>query len=198
MDGLTIFKETEEYKIYKTNIDGLLIFERPLFKDNRGFYQEFARVPALEDVIGRKINIQQWALSYNNPGVLRGLHAEPQDKVITPMTGHVFIAVADIREDSDTFGKYQSFDVNIEDAYTPRRTFFLSNGLANSFMTLGSDPVEYFYAVTEVYKTSEGKRAIRWNDPDINIKWPQPPKIISDADANVHPFLRDVFPDKFK
>ena len=65
-------------------------------------------------------------------------------------------------------------------------------------MTLGTVPVEYFYAVTEVYKTSEGKRAIRWNDPDINIKWPEEPKIISDADANVHPFLRDVFPDKFK
>ena len=198
MDNLKLIVDSTDYKIYKTKIDGLLVFERPLYKDERGFYQEFARTPAIEEVLGRKLEIKQWSLSYNKPGVLRGLHAEPQDKIITPMTGHVFMAIADIRSKSNTFGEYESFDINLEDTYTPRKTFIVSSGLANSFMTLGSIPVEYFYAVSEVYKTSEGKRAIRWNDPDINIKWPETPKILSDADANVHPFLRDVFPEKFK
>ncbi len=197
-DELKIIVDDPEYKIYGTKIKGLLIFERKLFADNRGFYQEFARTPAIEQVLGRPISIKQWALSYNNPGVLRGIHAEPQDKIVTPVTGKIFIAIADIRPDSETFGQYQSFTFDFTDPYTPKKSIVISNGLGNSFMTLGDQPVEYFYAVSEVYKGSEGKRAVAWNDPDLNIAWPQEPKIISDSDKNSNPTLREMFPDKFK
>ncbi|MCL4415946.1 MAG: dTDP-4-dehydrorhamnose 3,5-epimerase family protein [Actinobacteria bacterium] len=194
---LNIVVDNGEYKISKTKINGLLIFERKLFSDERGYYQEFARTPAIEEILGRPISIKQWALSYSLPGVLRGIHAEPQDKIVTPMTGKLFVAICDLREDSETFGQYQSFNFDLTDPYTPKKSIVISNGLGNSFMTLGNSPVEYFYAVSEVYKGSEGKRSILWNDQDLKINWPEDPKIISEADKN-NPTLRELFPEKFK
>lgn len=195
---ITVIDDNPEYRISKTKIEGLLIFERKLFPDERGYYQELARTPAIEKALGRPIHIKQWAISYNNPGVLRGIHAEPHDKIISPVTGKIFIAICDIRPNSQTFGQYQSFNFDLTDPHTPKKSIVVSNGLGNSFMVLSDSPVLYFYAVTEVYVSSENKRAIRWNDPDLNIKWPTEPKIMSEDDKNSHPFLRDLYPEKFK
>jgi len=49
------------------------------------------------------------------------------------MSGKVFIAIADIRPESPTFGQYQSFNLDLTDPYTPRKTIVISNGLGNSF-----------------------------------------------------------------
>lgn len=188
------------YKISKTEIEGLFVFERRLYGpqegDERGFYQEFARTEALAEVLGYEPNVKQWALSYNYPGALRGLHAEPQDKFITLIRGSIFVAIADIRPESKTFGKTVTFLIDQSNPLKPRRTLIVSKGLANSFMTLGDEPAEYFYAVTDTYKTSEGKRSIRWDDPDLNIEWPEGRKIISKADRE-NPSLRELYPDKF-
>ena len=193
-----VLVDDPDFKIFGTKFDGLLVFERKLFRDDRGFYQEFARTPVIEKVLGRKLEIKQWALSYNNPGVLRGIHAEPQDKFITPVSGKIFIAIADIRLESATFGQYQTFNFDLTDPYTPKKSIVISNGLGNSFLTLGDSPVEYFYAVSETYNPNVQKRAVRWNDPDLKIPWPEEPKIISEDDKHKHPFLRDLFPEKFK
>lgn len=198
---LTVLAENEDpytaYTISETKIKGLLVFERKLYPDNRGSFQELGRTKPFEDVLGRSVDVRQWALSFNHPLVLRGLHAEPQDKMITVWSGVIFVAISDIRPDSETFGQYVTFTFDQRDREKPKKTLFVSNGLANSFMVLGEQDAEYFYAVSEGYTSSEGKRAIRWNDPDINIPWPQEPKILSEDDANKHPFLRDVFPEKF-
>jgi len=197
-DEVKVLVDDPDYKIFGTKLEGLFVFERKLYKDERGFYQEFARTPAIENVLGRKLEIKQWALSYNNPGVLRGIHAEPQDKVLTPMSGKIFIAVVDIRPESSTFGQYQTFNFDLTDPYTPKKSIIISKGLGNSFLTLGDSPVEYFYAVSEIYNPNGTKKAIRWNDPDLKIPWPEQPKIMSEDDKNKHPFLRDLFPEKFK
>jgi dTDP-4-dehydrorhamnose 3,5-epimerase len=198
---LEVVKEVTDpytaYKISKTRISGLFLFERKLYEDERGFYQELGRLEAIEEAVNKKFEIKQWALSYNLPGVLRGLHAEPQDKLITPITGQIFIAIADIRPDSPTFGKYVSFTFDQTNPMKPKKTLIVAEGLANSFLVLGDRPVEYLYAVTDTYQTSEGKKAIRWDDPDLAIKWPETPKIISDADRNDHKTLREMFPEKF-
>ena len=199
MPKLEVVVDRPEYKISKTEIDGLLVFDRPRFPDKRGSYQELSRTDAIAEVLGRPVVIKQTSLSYNLPfGVLRGLHAEPMDKIITVLTGSVFIAIADIRPESETFAQYVTFTLDQTDPETPKKTIVVANGLANSFMTVGTQPVEYLYQVSDTYISSDGKRAVRWNDPDLNIPWPIQPAIISDDDLNKHPFLRDLYPNKFK
>jgi len=189
-----------EYRIWGTEIEGLYLWDRKKYDDDRGSYQELYK-DELERVVGRKIDIHQTSLSRNKPrGVLRGLHGEPMDKLVTPLNGVVFIAVADIRPNSPTFGKYITFTLDQRDDEKNKKSIFVSSGLANSFLTIGDKDGEmfnYLYQTTDAYKTSEGKRSVKWDDPDLNIPWPIEPTIMSRVDAAENKSLRSLFPQKF-
>lgn len=178
--------------VKKTSIPGLLILERPQFADDRGFFKEIFHeneIKAVNDIefIGVQMNH-----SCSKPKVLRGLHAEQWNKIVYPLTGEVFVAIVDIRPDSQTFGKYETFQINDEN----RVALFIPNGLANSLCVLGDKDANYVYLVDKYYDGND-TRAIAWDDPDLNIDWPINDPIISDRDRN-NPKLRDLFPDKFK
>lgn len=177
--------------IKKTSIKGLLILERPTFSDERGFFREIFHKDELEEVLGIKFDGVQMNHSRSNKGVLRGLHAEGWNKIISPVTGSAFLAIVDIRLDSDTFGKYETFTITDE----KRFSLFVPNGMANSICVIGDTPVDYFYLV-DAYYTGGDTRAVAYDDPDLNIPWPIKDPIVSDRDKN-NPKLRDLFPDKF-
>ncbi len=175
-----------------TSIPGLLILERPIYKDDRGFFRELFHKNEIEKVSGVSFDGVQMNHSKSMPGVIRGIHAEKWNKIIYPVTGEVFIVIVDIRPESETFGKLETFTVNDEN----RVGFFVPNGLANSLCMTGTEPVNYIYLV-DAYWDGSDTRAVAWNDPDLNIKWPIDNPIISERDRN-NPKLRELFPEKFK
>lgn len=178
--------------ISKTSISGLLVVERPVYPDERGFFREIFRLQELEEIIREKFNIVQANHSYSLPRVIRALHAENWNKLVYPLTGKVFTAVVDIRPDSETFGKHETFTIDDDS----RKALFIPKGLANSVCVVGETPVNYLYLVDSYYK-GDDTRAIAWDDPDVNINWPIENPIISERDRN-NPRLRDLFPEKFK
>ncbi len=178
--------------IKTTSISGLLILERPIFSDERGFFRELFHKDELEKTAGLKFDGVQMNHSHSVPGVIRGIHAEKWNKIIYPVCGEVFIAIVDIRPDSLTFGKVETFNVNDNN----RIGLFIPNGLANSLCVTGEKPADYIYLVDTYYDGSD-TRAIAWDDPDLNISWPAPNPIISQRDSN-NPKLRELFPEKFK
>ena len=178
--------------IKKTNIEGLFIIERPIFEDERGFFREVFRLNDLEEVIGFKFNIVQSNHALSKPNVIRALHAENWNKLVYPVNGKMFSAVVDIRPDSDTFLKVETF--NFDSDF--KKALFISKGLANSICVNGEKEVDYIYYVDSYYDGSDTK-AIAWDDPDLNITWPVKNPIISQRDRK-NPTLRELFPDKFK
>ena len=178
--------------IKKTSIEGLYIIDRPLFSDNRGFFREVFRLNDLEKAIGFEFKIIQSNHAHSLPGVIRALHAENWNKLVYPINGKIFSAIADIRPDSKTFAKVETFtfDSNF------RKALFIPKGLANSICVNGDVPADYIYYVDSYYDGSD-IRAVVWNDPDLNISWPVKDPIISERDRS-NPTLRDLFPDKFK
>ncbi len=181
----------DENYITKTSIEGLYIVERPIFSDNRGFFREVFRLNDLEKETGIEFKIVQSNHSRSVPGVIRALHAENWNKLIYPLTGKAFSAIVDIRPDSPTFGKYETFEF---DGAKPK-AIFVSKGLANSVCALEDEPVDYLYFV-DAYYDGKDTRAIAWDDPDLNIKWPVKNPTISERDRG-NPRLRDMFPEKF-
>ena len=175
-----------------TPIPGVLKLERPTHKDERGFFREILHLDELEQVLGWQFKPVQWNHSRSKPKVLRGQHAENWNKLIYPVTGEVFASVLDIRPDSETFGKVETFQFD----GTNRFALFIPKGLANSFCVTGDEDVNYLYLVDAYYDGSD-TTAIAWNDPDIKIVWPINDPIISERDKN-NPRLRDLFPEKFK
>jgi len=178
--------------IIKTKIKGLLVIERPAFPDERGFFREIFRLNDLEKELGFKFRVVQANHSYSLPGVIRALHAENWNKLVYCLTGKEFSAIADIRPDSPTFGKVETFELDEE--YP--RALFIPKGLANSVCVAGDKPVHFLYLVDAYYDGSD-TRAVAWNDPDLNIKWPIKNPIISERDKN-NPTLRQLFPEKFR
>lgn len=178
--------------IKETSITGLLILERPILPDDRGFFRELFHKDELEKAAQIKFDGVQMNHSYSLTGVIRGIHAEQWNKIIYPVSGEAFLAIADIRPDSLTFGKVETFTVNDDN----RRGFFIVEGLANSICVIGDKPVDYIYLVDKYYDGLD-TRAIAWDDPDLNIDWPIKNPIISQRDKN-NPRLRDLFPEKFR
>lgn len=183
---------TDENYIIKTSITGLFVVERPIFSDNRGFFREVFRLNDLEKEVGIEFKVIQANHSHSLPNVIRALHAENWNKLIYPLTGKAFSAVVDIRSDSPTFGKYETFEFGGDKP----RAIFVAKGLANSVCVMGDDPVDYIYFVDAYYDGTD-TRAVAWNDPDLNIKWPIINPIISERDRH-NPTLREIFPEKFK
>lgn len=178
--------------IQKTPIDGLYIVGRPIYRDNRGFFREIYQSQELKEFAGVNFNPVQFNHSLSLPKVMRGVHAENWNKLAYPTNGKVFVAIADIRPDSPTFAKVETFIIDDEN----RHGLFVSKGLANSICNMGNDPVNYVYIVDAYYDGTD-TRAIAWDDPDLKIDWPIKDPIISDRDK-ANPKLRGMFPEKFK
>lgn len=181
-----------EHNIKETSIPGLLTIERPIFEDKRGYFKEIFRLDALEKFTGKKFIFKQWNHAYSLPRVIRALHAENWNKVVYPLTGRMFAALVDIREDSKTFGKVETFTF---DEKKPK-ALFIPIGIANSICVIGNKPVHYMYLV-DAYYTGGDTKAVAWDDPDLNIAWPVKNPVISERDKN-NPTLREMFPGKFK
>lgn len=182
----------DQSNIQKTSIPGLLVLTRQTFSDDRGFFREVFHMDELEKEIGFKFEIKQMNHAFSHPKVLRALHAENWNKLVYPVSGTMFAAIADIRPDSPTFGKYETFTFSSDD----RKALFIPKGLANSICVTGDEDVNYIYLV-DAYYDGKDTKAVTWDDPDIAIDWPISDPIISERDRN-NPTLRGMFPEKFK
>ena len=178
--------------IKKTSIPGLLILDRSTFEDERGFFREVFHLDELEKITGEKFNLAQWNHSCSKKGVIRGLHAENWNKIVYRITGEMFTAVVDIRPESPTFRKVETFILDD----TNRIGLFIPKGFANSVCTMGDEDVNYLYLVDSYYDGTD-TTAVSFDDPDLAIDWPIKDPIISERDKN-NPKLRELFPEKFK
>ena len=103
-------------EIIKTSIDGVLIIEPRVFKDERGyFFESFSQREFDEKVtpiLGHSINFVQDNESMSSYGVMRGLHYQrmpyTQSKLVRCVKGAVLDVAVDIRKGSPTFGQHVS------------------------------------------------------------------------------------------
>jgi len=176
----------DEPFIYQTEIKDLLIIKRPHFPDSRGSFQELYRTPDIEKLIGREVKLKQGALAESDPNVLKGIHAEPQDKVIIPLTGKLIAVIVDLRVDSKTFKDYIMVDFDISDEAPTRASLFIPKGCGNSYYVYKkSRRVFYQYAVSETYDPSTREMGVRFDDGQLNISWPENNPILSERDKNM-------------
>ena len=168
-------------EVIKTEIEGVVIIEPRIFKDDRGyFYESFSQREFEEKVC--KTTFVQDSQSKSSYGVLRGLHFQKppycQSKLVRCIKGAVLDVAVDIRKGSPTFGKYVAVELT-EDNH---RQFFVPRGFAHGFAVL-SDEAVFQYKCDNFYnKESEG--AVAWNDPQLAIDWHVPADriVLSDKD----------------
>ncbi|QTA85753.1 dTDP-4-dehydrorhamnose 3,5-epimerase [Desulfonema magnum] len=177
--------------IITTSIEGILVIEPKVFKDNRGFFMETYQQHRYSE-FGINHTFVQDNLSFSARGTLRGLHFQvtrPQAKLVQAITGEIFDVAVDIRPGSPTFGKWTGIHLSEQN----KRQLFIPEGFAHGFCVL-SEIAHFLYKCSDVYQPDD-EGGILWSDPDIGIDWPVKNPVISDKDRK-YPHLSDLLPEQ--
>ena len=177
-------------KIIETAIEGVVIIEPRLFKDERGYFFESFSQREFEEKI-RKISFVQDNESKSSYGVLRGLHFQKppyaQSKLVRVIKGAVLDVAVDIRKGSPTFGKHVAVELTEEN----HLQLFIPRGFAHGFSVLSQEVIFQYKCDNFYAPQSEG--ALAWDDSDLNINWRIPTNqiILSEKDKH-HEKLKDA------
>jgi dTDP-4-dehydrorhamnose 3,5-epimerase len=174
-------------KFLPTTLPGVWLLDLELREDDRGF---LARTYCDNEFAQHRLNTRwpQCNLTLTKKrGGIRGMHFQadpkPEIKLIRCSAGAIFDVLVDVRRDSPTFGKWEGFELTSQN----RRMLYVPAGIAHGFQCL-ADNCEVFYHMSEAYHPDLA-RGVRFNDPQIGIKWPLPVETISDRDRNL-PLLK--------
>ena len=184
------FIKPTHMEVIRTAIDGPVIIEPRIFRDDRGyFFESFSEREFKEKVAD--VHFVQDNESRSCYGVIRGLHFQKppfaQAKLVRVIRGSVLDVAVDIRRGSPTFGQHVAVELT-EDNH---RQFFIPRGFAHGFSVL-SDEVVFQYKCDSFYAPqSEG--AIAWDGPDLAIDWriPADRAILSEKDRR-HQRLKEI------
>ena len=179
-------------KFKRLEIPDVIVIEPIVFEDERGYFFE-----SYQQEVFRKAGIDVDFVQDNQSlsvkaGTIRGLHYQinpkAQAKLVRVITGAVFDVAVDIRKNSPTFKKWVSVILTADN----KRQMFIPKGFAHGICTLTPN-TEILYKIDEFY-SKEHERSIRWNDPDIDVKWPLEDIgeiTLSEKDKNA-PFLKNA------
>ncbi|WP_294559397.1 dTDP-4-dehydrorhamnose 3,5-epimerase [uncultured Bacteroides sp.] len=175
-------------EIIKTNIEGVVIIEPRVFKDDRGyFFESFSQRKFDEKV--RPIKFVQDNESMSSYGVMRGLYFQTmpytQSKLVRCVKGAVLDVAVDIRKGSPTYGQH----IAVELTEKNHRQFFIPRGFAHGFAVL-SETAVFQYKCDNFY-APQHDGGISMLDDLLNIDWriPIDKAILSEKDIK-HPLLK--------
>lgn len=160
--------QVNNFTFHPTGMDGLILIEPAVFKDERGSFMEvwhsghFARAGITAEFV-------QDNESFSKQGVLRGLHFQrqhPQAKLVRVVSGEIYDVAVDLRPESATFQKWYGAVLSREN----RKQLFIPAGFAHGFLVL-SETALVQYKCSALYDPAD-EMGICWDDPKLSIQWP--------------------------
>tara|TARA_B110000444_G_C18554823_1_gene461965 strand:- start:149 stop:682 length:534 start_codon:yes stop_codon:yes gene_type:complete len=173
-------------KVLTNKFKDVLIIEGELHKDKRGYLREIY----LEKLLKKKFKFQ--IVSKSKKNVLRGLHVQtinPQGKYLYVIKGKIFDVIIDLRSKSNTFGQYFSILLSEKNC----KSIYIPEGFAHGFISLDKENIISYNCTN--YRNAESELTLKWNDSDLNIKWPKIKPILSNKDTNglsLNEFIKKV------
>ena len=161
--------------IKSKKIKNLVFLNNTSFKDKRGYFKELLREKDL------KKKFPFLVMSFSRKNVIRGLHLQTknsQGKFISVIKGKIFDVVVDLRKNSKTFGMHISTILSEKNS----KSIFIPPGFAHGFCTLSNENY-VVYSCTK-YREKKYEVGIKYNDKDLNIRWPINKPTISKKDKH--------------
>lgn len=156
------------------------IYTPSVYREYRGeIFTTFHNVnhPVM-DIMPKDVSIHnRFSKSYKN--VLRGLHYDHKTyKLVQALVGEIYLVVLDVRENSPTYGKYESYILSER----TRDQVLVPPGYANGHYAITDCIFHYslFYEGLYVDETKQG--TVKWNDPSYKIEWPSDKPILQERD----------------
>jgi dTDP-4-dehydrorhamnose 3,5-epimerase len=167
--------------IRKTEIDGVLEVEGRFFEDDRGYFTELWSRYIWQNQ-GFTTDFVQDNISLSEKGALRGMHYQihphTMGKLVRCVHGAIFDVAVDLRNGSPHFGKWLGRELRGDSP----RALWIPEGFAHGFLTLEAQSL-VLYKCSGIH-APECERTLAWNCPEVGIKWPEEPRIISEKDAH--------------
>lgn len=179
----------KKFSFNTTTIDGLIKIQSFDAQDERGFFTKDYSKEIFEQN-GYKYDLKEVFYTTSFRGVIRALHFQrtmQQAKLVRCITGKIFDVIVDLRENSKTFGCWESFILSQDN----KEELLIPSGCAHGYLVLEDSIVSYkcnekFYG--------EYDDGIKWNDSKLAIEWPLNligglnNLIISEKDKNLQSF----------
>ena len=175
-------------QVVPTDLPGVVVIEPVVHRDARGFFVEVYHVDRY-----RQLGLPRPFVQDNHSGssarTLRGLHVQlgpPLGKLVRCVRGAIWDVAVDVRRGSPTFGRWVGVPLRAETL----QQLWVPPGFLHGFCVT-EGPAEVEYKCTALWDP-QLEIAVRWNDSELNIAWPETDPLLSPKDA-VAPLLRDVF-----
>lgn len=165
----------------KTFAEDVPVYAPSVYREYRGeifttFHSESH--PVMDLLPKTELSIHgRFSRSYS--GVLRGLHYDSKTwKLVQALVGEIYLVILDVRENSPTYGKWESYIISER----TRQQVLVPPGFANGHFALTDCIFHYnlFYQGEYVDENKQG--VIKWNDPRFNIEWPADKPILQKRD----------------
>jgi dTDP-4-dehydrorhamnose 3,5-epimerase len=171
-----------------TRLEGPLLLQPKIHRDDRGFFIETFRASVLSD-LGVADEWVQDNHSRSGRGIVRGMHYQPgMAKLVRCARGGIVDVLVDLRRGSPTFGEWEAYELDDQNL----RALYCPNGFAHGFCVT-SEVADVVYKCSTYYDPA-AESGISFRDPDIGIEWPDVELIPSERDEQA-PLLKDVAND---
>lgn len=176
-----------------TPISGMWKIHVERTKDRRG---SFGRFFCEKEFESRNLvsSFCQWSSSRTlKRGTIRGMHLQlppaGETKLLKCVRGQIYDVVFDLRKNSPSFlEKTEVFLDEEEDVF-----LYIPEGCVHGYQCLKNN-VEVFYFISNFYD-ADRVGGIRYDDPEMNVRWPLSPTCISERDQALPFFFQGLFPD---
>jgi dTDP-4-dehydrorhamnose 3,5-epimerase len=171
-----------------TRLEGPMLIEPKVYRDERGFFHETYRRNVFAE-LGLPDEFVQDNHSRSARGIVRGMHFQigaGAGKLVRAARGAILDVVVDLRKGSPTYGEWESFELTDENLHQ----VFCPVGFAHGFCVL-SDVADVMYKQTAYYD-DDLERGIKYDDPDIAIEWPAGLELIPSQRDSMAPLLSEV------
>jgi len=144
-------------KLHPTSFDNVYLIEEKIYEDDRGYFMEtwneinysnrklLSNIPSLKAIqndnsLFNTLFLQD-NMSVSKKNVFRGLHYQvgmwEQSKLVRVLKGSVVDFIVDLRQDSQTYGKFEYFELNDKN----RMSLFIPPYFAHGFLSLEDDTI---------------------------------------------------------
>ncbi len=168
-------------KVQSTSIKEVLVVTPETFEDSRGHFFESFNEKEFSSITGRSFLSVQDNQSYSLHGTLRGIHFQrapmAQAKIVRVLDGEIFDVAVDLRKGSSSYcewvGEYLSSENN--------QQLYIPEGFGHAFVVT-SKSARVLYKVNNYY-SPDHEHGIKFDDPSLNIEWPDVELNLSEKDS---------------
>lgn len=175
--------------LFKTKLEGILLFKIDPYEDFRGEYVELFNEQiylksikkALKGTVyekdATKLKFVEDDISTGTRGVIKGIHGDNKTwKLISCLYGKFYIVVVNCNKKSRDFGKWEGHTLSALN----KKQVLIPPLYGNGHLVL-SDYDIYHYKQSAYYDP-KNQFTIKWNDPKYNIWWPLANPVVSRRD----------------